>query len=446
MTPCGIGIGKLRLGHGVQVTEIKLRHRGLRQQVRRSIVDQHDLRRGLVEDVAQTLHRIGGVHRHITRTRLENPQHPDNAVEAALGTDRYALVRLDAHGHQSMRHDVGAGVQLRIGQAVSVLLDGNGIRRARCLRFDLSMDHRRRRKRYVGGVPGLELADFRFRHERQSRHRQLGIFQHLLKHMLQPKADLPDFPAAEIGLVVKEMNPDVFVEFVFTDMDRQRVLLMPVRSHDHLRLRLIEAQVMIIALVGHRQVEQLRALRAPQAERAIQLTQREALIPIILLEHPPQRSDQRRETQVRIKRQPQRADADKHAGGRLETGITAIKRRYGDGQLVTALGAAEVDVENAEHHMERRRVAGACQLDDTLEEITGQPQTLMATRRHTFVLDDAMTGGEQRVGHCMVFIQPILQVAQLLRRLLERPILLDEFPVGRRRFRLILRLDLAVQF
>ncbi|WP_236669428.1 hypothetical protein [Burkholderia gladioli] len=134
------------------------------------------------------------------------------------------------------------------------------------------------------------------RRQAQVGNRHARILEHLPEQLLETRADRLDFLLLEVGAVVHEVNPRVRIEAVLADMQGQWQLLVPVRAHMHLRRALAEAHVVIVPLVRHRYVEQLRAARLQQPERAVQLADREALMTVILLERLAERLQQFVET------------------------------------------------------------------------------------------------------------------------------------------------------
>jgi hypothetical protein len=93
-------------------------------------------RGAVLEHVFQPLGRVGRIKGHIGAARLVDRDKSNHHFEAALGANRYTIVRLHAQGSQMMGEAVGPGVQLGVGQPLAVAYDRDRLRRQRYLRLD----------------------------------------------------------------------------------------------------------------------------------------------------------------------------------------------------------------------------------------------------------------------------------------------------------------------
>ncbi|SAL06822.1 hypothetical protein AWB78_08265 [Caballeronia calidae] len=72
--------------------------------------------RGIVEDVGETLARIGRIERHIGAARLEDRQQRDDQLVAAGQAQSHTAFGAHAQTHQMTGQAIGARIELRIGE------------------------------------------------------------------------------------------------------------------------------------------------------------------------------------------------------------------------------------------------------------------------------------------------------------------------------------------
>ncbi len=412
--------------------DIDHRHRQPAQHLARAGLHQHRQRRAVAQRVSKPLGRVSRVQRHVTGAGLQHAQQPGDHARAALHADRHAIVRLHAQPDQAMRDAIGPRVQLAVAQAPPLEFQRDRIRRLCGTGLEQAMQRLVPLERRRARTPRPQTRELPGRRQAQVGNRHARILEHLPEQLLETRADRLDFLLLEVGAVVHEVNPRVRIEAVLADMQGQWQLLVPVRAHMHLRRALAETHVVIVPLVRHRYVEQLRAARLQQPERAVQLADREALMTVILLERLAERLQQFVEALRRIVAQAHRADAGEHAGRLPHPRIRAIQDRQADRQLVALGGAREIHMKQAEDHMERRRLAAPREGGDAIVERARQAQRMVPARRDRPVEALARTRREQRIGHRTVLVEPVGALPLELRRFAERAILLDELEIGRR--------------
>ncbi len=426
-----------RHGGERRVVEIDRRERMRAERGAARCLHQHRHRRAVGEHVAQPRGRIGRVHRHVAGARLQHAQHAHHQRQPTLDADRHAIVGPHAARDQVMREPVRARVQFAVGQPFALMHHRDRIGRALDLRLEARMNGRVRRRvarqAGLGRAPAGDPRALLGRDDGEPVERRGHLGQHLVEQMPETLRQRLDLVLLEIGLVVDEMHPDLIVEPVLAQIDGQRRLLMVVRTLDGAGHRLAEPQVVVVALVGQRDIEHLRTLHAPQSQLAIELADREALVAIVLLQQRAQRRQQLAERQRVVEAQTHRADAGEHAERGLQLGVGAVQDRQADGQVLAPGGPGEVDIEHGEDHVERGRIASLRQRHEALVIGARQAETVVAARHHAAARRRLETRREQRLRHVAELVEPVGAMLVELRRLAILPVLLDELHIGRRR-------------
>jgi hypothetical protein len=124
-----------------------LHERGLRQQCDRRAVAEH---------VGEAVARIRRIERHVGAAGLQDAEHADHHIEAALHADRDAIVGSDAHRPQLVRELVRATVQRIVAELPAVERERDRIRSRGRLRLEQPVQRRILRIRGVGRVEALQ--------------------------------------------------------------------------------------------------------------------------------------------------------------------------------------------------------------------------------------------------------------------------------------------------
>ena len=85
---------------------------------------------GILQHEGQALRGIGRIQRHIRAAGFQNAEKTDDHLRAALHANGHRHLRPDAQGLQVMGQLIGAGVELSVGQLLSLKHDGHVVRRA----------------------------------------------------------------------------------------------------------------------------------------------------------------------------------------------------------------------------------------------------------------------------------------------------------------------------
>ncbi len=103
-----------------------------------------------------------------------------------MGADGDPVVRTDAHANQAMRDPVGLGVECRVAPRLLFIADGNRIRRALRLRFELAMQRLFLRINRIGCIePVGQLPTLGLRQQRNVAHHRLAVSHHGPQYRLQ---------------------------------------------------------------------------------------------------------------------------------------------------------------------------------------------------------------------------------------------------------------------
>ncbi|SAL07779.1 hypothetical protein AWB78_08719 [Caballeronia calidae] len=99
-------------GHRIEDRQIA----GIAERLSPGCIGDEQHGRGIVEDVGETLARIGRIERHIGAARLEDGQQRDDQLVAAHHAQGHTGLGTHAQTDQVMRQPVGARIELRIGE------------------------------------------------------------------------------------------------------------------------------------------------------------------------------------------------------------------------------------------------------------------------------------------------------------------------------------------
>ena len=90
----------------------------------------------ILKDAAEPIFGIRGIERNVSAAGFENSENANQHVNRALGADADQDFRADATPAQVVRQPVGAGVQVRISEALVLADKGNARRGALRLGFE----------------------------------------------------------------------------------------------------------------------------------------------------------------------------------------------------------------------------------------------------------------------------------------------------------------------
>jgi len=132
--------------------------------------------------------------------------------------------------------------------------------------------------------------------------------------------------------LVLEVDPDVLVVGVFLDRDEERLAGRAAAEAQDVDRQTVEDGAVVVLLKGEGDVEELvqAVLAADEAQGAVDLAQRESLVPIRLAEPLRGLADEVREGRRRRDLEPQRHHADKGADRLLEASSPVEDRRAED--------------------------------------------------------------------------------------------------------------------
>ena len=204
---------------------------------------------------------------------------------------------------------------------------------------------------------------------------------------------------------------------------------MVIGDFDRAGLDLTEAQVVVVLLERYRHVEELPAICSAQAQLAVHLTQREALMTKILLELITNAPYQSTERHALAERKTYRADLGEEAHSGAKTRVGAVENRQAHSPFLPLAGAGEIHIHRRQQHMKGRRLVVVGNLLHAVEQLHRKALHPGVARRLGVV-----PGGEQRLGQHLVFAQPIITVAGVAGRLQVALVGVDKVDVGRRQW------------
>ncbi len=152
--------------------------------------------------------------------------------------------------------------------------------------------------------------------------------------MQQARGQGLDFLGLEIRRVVDVVHPGAVIEAVAAQVDGQGRGLVAVGDFHRRGRRLAVAVVQVFQFVGQRQLEQLRAVFAQQAEGAVEFAQGKALVAEVLFQYIAHRPHQGLEAQFAAEVHAHRADLGEGTQGHLEGRIGAVQHRHAQDPFV----------------------------------------------------------------------------------------------------------------
>ncbi len=158
--------------------------------------------------------RVGGVHRHVRRACLEDPEQPDHHLHRSLDEDADHRVGPGAELAQVSSDGVGPLVQLAVGQPVGPVDEGDDVGRAVDLGLEQLVDARARRVLTGGGrVPRLHHNQLGGGHARQGlADGRVGVIDDRREHLDQQVTEPLDRCRGEAAAVVRQLEVGLRVE------------------------------------------------------------------------------------------------------------------------------------------------------------------------------------------------------------------------------------------
>ncbi len=166
--------GLTAFGGALDVQEHDLPARG-RQQTRQALLGEQHAAPGVLEHEGQPLPRINRIKRQIDAAGLQHPQHAHHHLGRALDAEADDRLGADAQPAQPAGETFGTRCQLAVGEGDGAGLDGWGLRRARRLLLEQSVDAPAGRRCRRPRGPGQQLAALRGSDQRQLRHPDLEM-------------------------------------------------------------------------------------------------------------------------------------------------------------------------------------------------------------------------------------------------------------------------------
>ncbi len=114
----------------------------------------------IVEHEGDALGGVVGIERKVDRTGLEDGQHGDREVDAAVQCDGDAVLGLHAESDEMVREPIGPCIEFGVGQLRSAEGDGDGLGIARDLLLEQRRDRRFGCRLLQGGVGALQQRRF----------------------------------------------------------------------------------------------------------------------------------------------------------------------------------------------------------------------------------------------------------------------------------------------